>query len=77
MSTAHQSFHAAGTKGECRADRVRHTVTLDRSVFDDLRAAAVANCRSVSEEMAARLKTGTDAGQVVASREVRIANPGP
>lgn len=68
MGTGYQSAHAAGTKGECREGRVRHTVTLDKSVFDDIRASAMKKGRSVSEEMAALL---------AASRGVQVANPGP
>jgi hypothetical protein len=68
MSTGYQSAHAAGTKGECREGRVRHTVTLDATLFEAIRADAMKKGRSISEEMAARL---------AASREVPLANPGP
>lgn len=70
MSTGYQAAQANGTKGECREGRVRHTVTMDRVVFEAVRAGAMRNRRSVSEEIAARLSAS------VASREVQIANPG-
>jgi hypothetical protein len=68
MGTVFQSFRAAGTRGQCREGRVRHTLTLDKALFEDIRAAAVAKRRSISEEMAARLAV---------SREGAIANPRP
>jgi hypothetical protein len=68
MGTGYQSAHAAGTKGECREGRVRHTVTMDKALFDDIRASAMKKNRSISEEIAGRL---------AASRGDAIANPGP
>lgn len=65
MSTGFQSTQAGGTKGECRPGKVRHTVTLDRALFEAIRASAIANNCSVSEEMASRLQI----------REVPLANP--
>jgi hypothetical protein len=67
MSTGYQAAKAIGTKGECRASKVRHTVTIDRAVFEAIRASAMANNRSVSEEMASRL----------IDQEARVANPSP
>jgi hypothetical protein len=55
MSSAFQANGAVGTKGDCREGRCRHTITLDKALFAALRASAVENGRSVSEEMAARL----------------------
>ena len=55
MSSAFQANSAVGTKGDCRAGRCRHTLTLDKALFEALRASAVENGRSISEEMAARL----------------------
>jgi hypothetical protein len=55
MSSAFQANNALGTKGDCREGRCRHTITLDQALFEALKASAVKNGRSVSEEMAARL----------------------
>jgi hypothetical protein len=66
MSTGYQAASAAGTKGECRHGKVRHTVTIDQKVFEALRSSAMANSRSISEEIALRL-----------ALEVQVANPIP
>lgn len=56
MSTGHQAHIARGTRSnELRPNKCRHTVTLETTLFDTIRALALANSRSVSEEMAARL----------------------
>lgn len=55
MSSAYQAARAAGTKGECRQGKVRHTVTIDQALFEVIRASAMAHGRSISEEMATRL----------------------
>jgi hypothetical protein len=55
MSTSYQASQAKGSRGETRSTKCRHTVTLDRSLFETIRKAAMAHGRSVSEEMAARL----------------------
>lgn len=56
MSTGHQAHVARGTRSkDQRADKCRHTVTLLTTLFDAIRAAALANNRSISEEMVARL----------------------
>jgi hypothetical protein len=65
MSTGYQAAQALGTNGECRLGKVRHTVTIDKNVFEVLRSSAMANRRSISEEIATRL-----------AREVQIADPG-
>jgi plasmid stability protein len=75
MSTAYQASLAAGTKGECREGKVRHTVTLDRALFEAIRAGAMEKSRSVSEEMAARL-TSTLRTEAQ-TREVQLATSGP
>jgi hypothetical protein len=74
MSTSYQSSRAKGTKGECRQGRVRHTVTIDKRLFEIIRESAMARGRSVSEEMAMRL--ASTAGPAVAQTgEMLIANP--
>jgi hypothetical protein len=56
MSTGYQSNSAHGTRSrEIRANKVRHTITLETTLFETIRAAAVKKNRSVSEEMVARL----------------------
>jgi hypothetical protein len=64
MSTGYQAAQALGTKAECRPGKVRHSITVDKNVFEALRSSAMANRRSISEEIATRL-----------AREVQIANP--
>lgn len=66
MSSAFQAASAVGTKGQCRDGKVRHTITIEKRVFEALRSSAMANSRSISEEIAIRL-----------AREVQVANPGP
>jgi len=75
MSSAYQASLAAGTKGECRQGKVRHTITLDKTLFEAIRLSAMAKSRSVSEEMAARLTSTVDHG--AQTREAHLANPGP
>jgi hypothetical protein len=55
MSTAYQASRAKGTNGDCRASKCRHTVTLERTLFEALRESAMANGRGISEEMVVRL----------------------
>lgn len=56
MSTGHQANTARGTRSnELRPNKCRHTITLLTTLFDAIRTAALANNRSVSEEMVARL----------------------
>lgn len=56
MGTRHQANKAQGTRwSELRADKCRHTVTMETTLFDTIRTAALANDRSISEEMVARL----------------------
>jgi hypothetical protein len=56
MGTAHQAFEARGTRSSVlRVDKCRHTITLRTTLFDALRKAALAERRSISEEMVARL----------------------
>lgn len=61
MSTGHQAYKAHGTRSrELRADKCRHTITLETSLFDTIRTAALSNSRSVSEEMVARLAASVE-----------------
>jgi hypothetical protein len=76
MSTGYQSSGAAGTRGECRQGKVRHTVTLDKRLFETIRESAMAKNRSVSEEMVARLASAADS-VVEQIREAHFANRGP
>jgi hypothetical protein len=75
MSSAYQASIAAGTKGECRQGKVRHTVTLDKALFEVIRESAMAKSRSVSEEMAARLTSTI--GPEAKTLEVQRATSGP
>lgn len=61
MSTGHQAHKARGTRSkDQRADKCRHTITLLSTLFDNIREAALANNRSVSEEMVARLAASVE-----------------
>jgi hypothetical protein len=56
MSTGYQSNNAQGTRfSELRASKCRHTITLETTLFETIRVAAVKKNRSISEEMVARL----------------------
>jgi hypothetical protein len=55
VSTGYQASRAKGSKGGCRDSKCRHPATMDRALFEKLRDAAMANARSISEEMAERL----------------------
>lgn len=61
MSTGHQAHIARGTRSkDQRADKCRHTITLLSTLFDSIREAALANNRSISEEMVARLAASVE-----------------
>jgi hypothetical protein len=76
MSTAYQASKAAGTKAQCRAGKVRHTVTLDQALFQIIKSAAIDNRRSVSEEMSVRLQLSPICG-VRATNEDEKENAAP
>jgi hypothetical protein len=58
MGTGYQANKAQGTRQKgMRPNKVRHTVTMLATLFESIRAAALANNRSLSEEMVARLTT--------------------
>lgn len=74
MSTGYQAREARGTRSnKLRASKCRHTITLETTLFDALRTAALANNRGISEEMVARLaasvKIVPSAGQNLAGAE--------
>lgn len=61
MSTGYQANKARGTRSkDQRADKCRHTITLLTTLFDTIRTAALANNRSVSEEMVCRLRASVE-----------------
>lgn len=61
MGTGYQANHARGTRSkEIRPNKVRHTLTMLATLFDTIRAAALANNRSISEEMVARLAASVE-----------------
>lgn len=58
MGTGYQANMARGTRSkDLRPNKCRHTLTLKTSLFGAIRAAALTNSRSISEEMVARLAT--------------------
>lgn len=76
MGTGYQAKQAHGTRSKSnRPDKCRHTVTMLSTLFDAIRAAALGNNRSISEEMVARLTASLnrDADAVAVADAMRDA----